>query len=178
MLAFAALSEELKRDFIDIFNDMKHLLKGDDSRASCVWRACDFYSSESVDTLGTNGEMINCGHSHKEGIEFLKADTRGYERYIALYHTPQEHGGCGECRFFLMCKGWCPSSAMNGDWRNRTAHCGTWKTLYKHFEHRMNSRGEKPLSMRQIRKDVEQEMLAAWTMGRNPTIRSILKDMD
>jgi uncharacterized protein len=180
MLFFADVAEELgPRFFIDVFHDITSSLLGNDNRASCVWRACDFYNSASVGILGENGEIINCGHTHnnKDGIEFLKAEKRGYERYITLYHTPQEHGGCSGCRFFLICKGGCPASAMNGDWRNRTMYCTTWKKLCMHFEDRMIARGKTPVSIHSNRKDIERKMLSAWAIGQNPTVKSIQENM-
>src|SRR5205085_33695 len=86
---------------------------------------------------------------------FTKAGMEGFERYIALYHTRQEHGGCKGCRFFLMCKGQCPGTAIDGDWRNRTEHCDVWKTLYRHLEEQMLDRGLCPISDR-----AEREWLA------------------
>ena len=59
----------------------------------------------------------NCGRTNKDGVDYLKSDHQGYERYIALYNTPHEHGGCKGCRFFLMCKGQCPGTAIDGDWQ-------------------------------------------------------------
>jgi len=34
---------------------------------------------------------------------------------VALAATPHAHGGCRDCRFFLMCKGQCPGTAIDGD---------------------------------------------------------------
>ena len=32
-----------------------------------------------------NGQTSNCGRTNKDGIDFTKANTAGYERYLALY---------------------------------------------------------------------------------------------
>ena len=72
-------------------------------------------------------QRSNCGRTNKDGIDFVKSDREGFERYLALYYTPQEYGGCKDCRFFLMCKGQCPGTAIDRDWRNRTEHCEVWK---------------------------------------------------
>src|SRR5205085_10095838 len=86
--------------------------------------------------------------------------------YLALYHTPQEAGGCKDCRFFLMCKGQCPGTAIDGDWRNRTEHCEVWKALFKVLEDEFQAQGKVPLSLRPERVDVEKSAIARWASGR------------
>jgi uncharacterized protein len=118
-----------------------------------------------------NGQRSNCGRTNKDGIDFLKASTPGYERYIALYHTPQANGGCKDCRFFLVCKGQCPGTAIDGDWRNRTEHCEVWKKLFRLIEERLLDRGAFPISVQPNRIYLEQVMLNAWAAGQNPSIQ-------
>ena len=120
-----------------------------------------------------NGQSSNCGRTNKDGIDFIKADEHGFERTVALYHTPQEHGGCQGCRFFLMCKGQCPGTAIDGDWRNRTEHCGVWMTLFTHVERKLLTRGETPLTLSTARKSLERRALAEWRSGRNPQLGSL-----
>ena len=122
------------------------------------------------------GQKSNCGRTNKDGIDFLKADRTGHERYLALYQTPQEFGGCQGCRFFLMCKGQCPGTALDGDWRNRTEHCDVWMELFEHVEGQLQARGVEPLSRKPERLRVERAMVQAWAKGRNPTIEELLTE--
>jgi len=103
-----------------------------------------------------NGQSSNCGRTNKEGIGFIKAETAGYERYLALYRTPQSENGCAGCRFFLMCKGQCPGTSIDGDWRNRTEHCEEWMHLFGVIERRMIVAGKIPLTIQPVRFELEQ----------------------
>ena len=165
-LTFAELVDELGITFFDVFGDIDELLHGDDRKACCVWRGCDYYHAEAIGALGMEGEITNCGHTHKDGIEFLKADVMGYERLVALFRTPQRFGGCLCCRFFLLCKGHCPASATQHDWRNRSMYCETWKILFSHFEERMVQKGEIPVSRNPARKEWEQAAIREWSRGK------------
>ncbi|MGA9770747.1 MAG: radical SAM protein [Blastocatellia bacterium] len=175
LLSFVELESELKSLRFDIFQDMESLMTGQDSRASCVWRACDPYTTEAVRGIEGNGQTSNCGRTNKEGIDFTKAEMPGFERYVALYYTPQEHGGCKGCRFFLMCKGQCPGTAIDGDWRNRTEHCEVWKTLFTHIEKRLVEKEIAPISRLPIRNDLEAAMVKAWASGTNPLMHDLLQ---
>lgn len=177
LLEFASLEEELKTLKLDLFNDMKNLLLAQDKNATCVWRACDPFTTSAVRGVEGFGQRSNCGRTNKDGIDFVKSEDAGFERYIALYSTPQEFGGCQDCRFFLFCKGQCPGTAIDNDWRNRTEHCDIWKELFKVMEERLVSEGKTPLSMQDhAREQVEQKMIAAWIAGYNPPIMSLLEE--
>ena len=177
LLSFCALEPELSNMRLDLFKDMEGLLLVRDEHASCVWRACDPYTTSAVRGVEGFGQRSNCGRTNKEGIDFVKADKPGYERYVALYHTPQEYGGCQGCRFFLMCKGQCPGTAMEGDWRNRTADCATWMTLFEQLESRLEERGIQPISKDGNLCYLEQQMLHEWNHGRNPSLKQKLDEM-
>jgi uncharacterized protein len=110
------------------------MLLGEDGRTSCIWLGCDPYTTNAVRGIEGDGQYSNCGRVNKNGINYVKSDTKGFERYIALYKTPQKYGGCKGCRFFLMCKGNCPGTSIAGDWRNRSEYCKIWKTLYRKIE--------------------------------------------
>ena len=174
-LSFLALEKELTTLRLDLFKDMRNLLLGTDNSTTCVWSACDPYTTRAVQGVEGNGQRSNCGRTNKDGIDFTKAATEGFERYLALYHTPQEHGGCNGCRFFLMCKGQCPGTAIDGDWRNRTEHCQVWKTMYRHLEEQMLDEALSPISARPERKQLERFFLETWTRGQNPTIAYALQ---
>jgi uncharacterized protein len=167
LLGFLALETELPRLNLDVFSDMRKMLVGDDRSTTCVWNACDPYTTRAVRGVEGNGQRSNCGRTNKDGIDFVKSATPGFERYLALYHTPQEAGGCQGCRFFLMCKGQCPGTAIDGDWRNRTEHCAVWKALFTRLEEDMLAKGRRPLSLSRQLKAVEGTFLKAWSAGRN-----------
>jgi uncharacterized protein len=175
-LSFLKLESELKTLRFDLFKDMRNLLVGRDNNSTCVWNACDPFTTRAVRGIEGNGQRSNCGRTNKDGIDFVKSDTEGFERYLALYQTPQEYGGCKDCRFFLMCKGHCPGTAIDGDWRNRTEHCEVWKTLFRVLEERIVLEGTTPLSLDPKRPQIEQEFLKAWWCGRNTYMVQILKN--
>ena len=176
LLAFAEAHESLPEMRLDLFDEMKELLRGQDSNAGCTWRACDPYTTEAVQGIEGNGQSSNCGRTNKEGIGFIKADTAGHERYLALYRTPQSDNGCAGCRFFLMCKGQCPGTSIDRDWRNRTEHCEEWKHLFNIIERRMILAGEVPLTIQPARFEIERRMVEAWRQGKNPSISRTLSE--
>jgi radical SAM protein with 4Fe4S-binding SPASM domain len=166
---------ELKTLRFDIFRDMRNLLLGSDGTVSCVWNACDPYTTRAVRGIEGSGQATNCGRTNKDGIDFVKGDVEGFERYLALYATPQRDGGCKGCRFFLMCKGQCPGTAIGGDWRNRSEYCEVWKQLFHHLERNLRAQGYETVSSRADRKDVESVMLESWASGRNMSIAQALR---
>ncbi len=176
LMSFAELEDELRSMQLDIFREVEALLQGQDKTVSCVWRACDAYTTRSVRGVEGFGHKSNCGRTNKDGIDFLKADLAGHERYLALYQTPQEHGGCQGCRFFLMCKGQCPGTALDSDWRNRTEHCEIWMDLFEYVEGQLQERGVEPLSLKPELPQVEKAMLQAWAEGNNPGNEELLTE--
>jgi uncharacterized protein len=166
LLEFLELQKRMTKLSFDLFSEMRRLLVGDDQGTSCVWNACDPYTTQAVRGVEGQGQRSNCGRTNKDGIDFGKADTPGFERYIALYQTPQDAGGCSGCRFFLMCKGQCPGTAIDGDWRNRTEHCEVWKAVYTRLEAEMLAEGKQPLSLSSRREQVERGLLDGWSHGR------------
>jgi uncharacterized protein len=173
-LRIADLQPELEHIRFDTFGDLLALLRGTDQGAACVWHACDPYTTEAVQGIEGHGESSNCGRTNKDGIDFLKAGSEGFERYLALYHTPQEAGGCKDCRFFFACKGQCPGTAIDGDWRNRTEHCELWKELFGRLEQQMLVHGEEPVSLSPLLPDLEAELVRSWAGGRNSSVSEAL----
>lgn len=163
LLSFADLQQELKEIRFDVLEEMEQGLMGEERRTSCVWHACDPYTTPAVRGVEGNGQTSNCGRTNKDGVDYLKADQSGFERYLALYSTPQADGGCQGCRFFLTCKGQCPGTAIGGDWRNRSELCEVWKRLFEHLEQRLIARGEVPQSVHPKRLQWEQELIEYWT---------------
>jgi len=174
-LSFADLESELTTLHFDVFDDVRNLLRGTDDQTTCVWNACDPYTTRAVRGVEGHGQASNCGRTNKDGIDFLKSRTEGFERYLALHHTPQEHGGCAGCRFFLMCKGQCPGTAIDGDWRNRTRDCDLWKGLFRHFEDELLDAGESPVSVRPERGELEAAFVRLWAQGQTTTIAGITR---
>jgi uncharacterized protein len=166
LVGFLELQKSLRRMTFDLFSDMRRMLAGDDNGTACIWNACDPYTTHAVRGVEGQGQRSNCGRTNKDGIDFGKAGAPGYERYMALYQTPQEAGGCAGCRFFLMCKGQCPGTAIDGDWRNRTEHCEVWKALYARLESDLVNEGKRPLSLSPRRETIERELFEGWSRGR------------
>lgn len=171
-MSFVTLEPELAPLRFDIFDDMRQLLRGHDQAATCVWRACDPYTTRAVQGVEGHGQRSNCGRTNKHGVDFVKAPSEGFERYLALYQTPQSAGGCQGCRFFLQCKGQCPGTAIDGDWRNRTEHCALWMALFERFEREITESGQTPLSLHPDRPGVEATMIEAWGRGANPSLEA------
>lgn len=176
LLAFAEAQSTLPGLHFDLFEEIEALLEGQDGRVGCTWRACDPYTTEAVQGIEGNGQSSNCGRTNKDGVGFIKAQTAGYERYVALYGTPQAEKGCQGCRFFLMCKGQCPGTAVDGDWRNRTEHCEEWKYLFRLIERQMILAGKVPLTIQPLRLDLERMQVQAWKRGENPSLNRLVKD--
>lgn len=165
--AFAAASRDLPRLQIDVFRDLDALLRGRDDGVTCVWRACDPYTTEAVQGLEGDGQRSNCGRTNKDGVDFVKAATPGFERSIALYRTPERDGGCQGCRYFALCKGYCPGTAEGGDWRGRSDHCALWKALFADRERELLAAGVTPVSLHPRRHAIERLLVAGWSRGIN-----------
>lgn len=110
LLACADLQTELQLRFQPI-TDMTQLLLGrdewDGGGVSCIWNACDPYTTRAVQGINGQGQKVNCSRTNKAGVDMEKADRELFVRPLALFQVEQEHGGCGGCRFWLMCKGHC-----------------------------------------------------------------------
>ncbi len=169
---------ELEKTFdnlrFDIFTDFRNMLLGQDENSTCTWRACDPYSTEAVHGMDGEGNLSNCGLTDKEGINFQKPNYQGFERYISLYHTPTKYGGCNGCRFFLSCKGQCPGTALDDDWRNKSENCNVWFYFFEKLEKELIKAGKDPISIKQNRKELELKMLEEWGKGHNPTLSSLI----
>jgi uncharacterized protein len=174
MLYFHGLRNQFPAGFIDILSEMTEMLSGDDRKAACVWRGCDPYTTAAVRGVEGNGQRSNCGRTNKDGIDFVKAAKPGFERYVALWASPESAGGCQGCRFFLACKGYCPGTAEGGDWRQKTEHCGALKQVFAHVEEGLVSAGKMPISLDPRRQAWEQSMVQAWLAGENPELHRLV----
>lgn len=174
MLELLYLQPTFARLRLDAFEDMAKLLTADDGNVTCTWNACDPYTTRAVRGVDGLGNASNCGRTNKDGVDWGKADSEGFERPLVLYATPQAEGGCQGCRFFVACKGQCPGTAIGGDWRNRTEQCGTWMSLFDHMERRLAEKGVVPISRSPMLKAVEIAMIGGWRTGKNFTIQQSL----
>jgi uncharacterized protein len=170
-------TEELTTLRFDVFSDIRKLMTIANEGSTCIWNSCDPYTTRAVQGMDGQGVMSNCGRTNKEGINFKKADKEGFERYLALYNTPEEYQGCKGCRFWLMCKGQCPGTSENGDWRNRSDLCGTWKILFDHFEKDLETKGIIPLSKSPLREKIEQRFIKYWQVGQNPNLHTVYQEV-
>lgn len=173
LLGLLELQKSLRMLTFDLFSEMRLMLQGDDHNTCCVWNACDPYTTAAVRGVEGHGQRSNCGRTNKDGVDFGKAHTPGFERYIALYQTPQEAEGCSGCRFFIMCKGQCPGTAIDGDWRNRTEHCEVWKAVYTKLEADLLSDGQRPLSLSPQREHIERALIDGWARGHNGVLSQV-----
>ncbi len=170
---FADLENSLESLRFDIFREQEASLSLQDGKTACVWRACDPYYTDAVHGIDGDGSRHNCGLTDKEGINYQKPQRQSFQRYLSLYHTPQEAGGCRGCRFFLFCKGQCPGTGIGGDWRLRSENCEVWKELFALAESRLLARDMQPLSLDARLPVFEGAMLAAWESGNNPTLTEL-----
>lgn len=149
----------------EIFTEMANLLLGG-SKANCTWQGCDPLTTPAVRGVDGLGGRQNCGRTNKDGVMWVKTETHGSERYLMLHQTPQADGGCKDCRFFLACKGQCPGTAIDGDWRNRTEHCQIWYRLLEIIETELRLAGKTPVTFDPaLRKAAEDAFLARVSSG-------------
>ena len=178
LTSFMALEGEVPGLRFDLFREMRDLLVGADQKTTCVWYACDPFTTKAVRGVEGQGQRSNCGRTNKDGVDFLKSDKAGFERYLALYQTPQNYGGCQGCRFFLMCKGQCPGTAIANDWRNRTEHCAVWMSIFERLESELISQGRLPLSVSENRSKLEQQALEQWHVGKQFSMSQALRELE
>lgn len=152
---------------IEPFIDIIKLLTEEKPNVSCVWNHCDPLTTAAVQGVGPDGSRSNCGRTNKDGINWLKGDKPGFERYLLLRQTPQEYGGCKDCKFFIFCKGQCPGTAIEGDWRNRTADCKTWYALFERIEQDLIREGKTILSSEK-KDQIERAFVRQWSGNDTP----------
>lgn len=147
------------------FTDIKALLTGS-GNSSCIWNACDPLTTPAVQGISPDGTLSNCGRTNKDGVNWTKADEHGKERYKVLFNTPQEHGGCQGCKYFFACKGQCPGTAIDGDWRNRTVHCVFWYDLIQYIAHDLQKDNVRLLQEEKI-KEIERNLTSTYLPNRD-----------
>lgn len=181
-LDFAEFESELENLRFDKFRDIAKLLIGKDrgngdrdQGVTCVWNACDPWTTSAVRGVLADGTRTNCGRTNKEGIPWVKSPQPSYERYISLYFTPQEEGGCQGCKYFLFCKGQCPGTAIDGDWRKKSEHCKVHYALFEHIEKGLHKYGVQTVTERPDLHELESIMIEGWASGRNMSVQEVLE---
>jgi len=120
---------------IDTYSDIPRMMKGEAFSPTCIWNNCNPFNTSAVYGINSDGSLSNCGRTNKDGVNFLKSDSEGDERYHALLNTPEEYGGCKGCEFFPICGGECPGQSH--DWRVRTSHCSLLKRIFRFYKDRV-----------------------------------------
>jgi len=161
---------------IDVYNDIIKLLKGKDNRTTCTFNACDPYVTSSVADISTNG-VNGCGRPHKDGFEWNKGKTPSYIRELSLYHTPQEYGGCKGCEYFIVCKGHCAGTGINGDWRNRSEYCELHKKMFEQYEKKLEEVNEVPITKHPMKDEIEKIMIEGYENGYAKKIETIMREI-
>lgn len=195
---------ELSTTFTNIkvlnFREIINLLRGEEEKAMCVWRTCDPWNTAAVQGLEGDGSPSHCTRTNKDGIDWLPAEGHGvettwqignfyknkrfHERQLSLYVTPQEHGGCKDCRFWIFCKGQCPgtgeesNSGQYGDWRLRSSYCQTWKDMFEEGERRLKEVGERSLSLSENLKEIEHRFYETWKCGNEINVSAVIADVN
>jgi len=204
MIKLRSISQELKTLKFMNFDELENLLKGNTEKTMCVWRACDPWSTSAVQGLNNEGEPNNCTRGTKDGTSWLPAEGSGqssiwgigpnfttnrfHERQLALYVTPEEHGGCKGCRFWLMCTGYCPGTGIEVDairgnkekseWRTKSSHCRSLKSQFIEIETKLISQGYTPVSQRDDRVELETFIYEQWAQGKECTLDYALSVRD
>lgn len=161
----------------DVFHDINSLLKGKDNYTTCMFNNCDPLNTASVDSIDYEG-VRGCGRPNKNGVDWNKCKTMGFERSYMLYHIPQENGGCKDCKYFIICRGNCPGNGIDGDWRNRSEYCEMWKILFDYFEKKHLEVGIVPITMSPSLKRIERALLDSLRAGQRTTIEYIINNLD
>lgn len=127
-LAEFCLKNDLRwSPFIDVINALQGR-----SRV-CAFSGCDPFCTPSAAEMMGDGSLTNCMRLNKESI-LLRYPRKDNTRNEILAETSQEFGGCKDCKYWSACNGGCPSAAIDGDWRNRTYQCATWKALFAFYD--------------------------------------------
>lgn len=116
----------------------------------CVNAECNVFNAGAAKIIKGDGGTTGCGKTWSavgDGVPFLQGIENDSEydevnaRYRSLIQTPGPYtedepdmGGCKGCKYWNVCKGGCPSSGMDYDYRNRTIWCEAKYALYEKIE--------------------------------------------
>jgi uncharacterized protein len=155
----------------DLFSDALALQRGCDERVTCVFRGCDPLSTPEISVVLADGTVWGCPRI----LHGPKADRPTFSRQLVLRETPQEEGGCQGCRFFILCKGQCPATALDGDVRKRSVHCDVWKAVLTWAENALTEVYTSPVSRRPDLPELEDMMMDDWKHGRYPRVQYVVE---
>jgi uncharacterized protein len=178
MITLAKFFEENKHLSYHPFEDIRSALQGNDEDSICIWNNCDSMNTGAVYGIESDLSISNCGRVNKEGINWHKSESEGYERYISLYNTPDELGGCKGCPYFLFCGGGCPGEGMGGDVRNKTMYCESNRSVFKYYEEQIELAGEIPFTKQTDRIEMESILMSAFSQGQSLKIHEIREYME
>ena len=154
----------------DVSTDLPLMLAGEDDEVTCVWAGCDPYNTTAVCGVGPGGDLQNCGRTNKAGVDWQKAGSYGQERYMVLYHTPQEHGGCAGCPILPHV----PRPMPRHRYQRRLAESQQLLCRVEGFihVHRIADalRGQPPPSLAPHRKELEDQFLAQIAAGQRGSV--------
>jgi uncharacterized protein len=195
MLDLWRFQAELTRLRFKEFDDLIALQRGQAGQ-TCVWNFCDPWNTRSVEGVNGDSTPTQCGRAgSNDGIDWTPAEgfgtpsecrasnwvgNRSHERQMSLYVTPQEHGGCRGCAYWLMCQGHCPGSAVpslkdaEGDWRLRSVYCDVFKAQFREAERRLLEADVLPLSRSPQRERMEHRLYELWASGREAYLDNLV----
>lgn len=161
----------------DIFGDIQKLLLGNDNMTTCLFNGCDPMNTQSVSTIDYNGTK-GCGREYKDGKEWNKQGNTFDNRSLQLYFIPKEEKGCKDCKYFIICKGNCPGTQIDGDWRNRTEYCEFWKSLFEYMNNLLLKSGFQTIIERPDIKLIEKIYIENGIRGHKLYTNNILKELE
>ncbi len=173
-IAIWRVTQRYPGTFVSPYADMLALLAGVDrwtwndgtrGGVGCIWTGCDPSTTPAVYGVDAQGERHLCQRVNKTRTVYVPAAPGPLVRVLALRDTPQEHGGCQGCRQMITCKGNCPGTAIDGDWRNRSRDCETWKGLLEFFEGELVEAGVLPVTLYPNRDEIEARLAEYWSFG-------------
>ena len=123
--------------FIDMVNGLQGKCR------VCTFSSCDIFHTKSATVLVGDGSISNCMRTNEKEI-ILRHPAEYNTRDEILKETPQEFGGCLNCKYFDACHGGCPTQAIDNDWRNRTYLCPFYKALFQFYEKTLDFFGFHP----------------------------------
>lgn len=108
------------------FSDVIHSLKKD-GQCVCTFKDCDIYSTSAANVILGDGSQTNCLRTDI----VLRHPQQLTTRTEILSKVEQMYGGCKDCKYFIYCKGGCPSNTY--DWRLRDRFCASYYTMFEYY---------------------------------------------
>lgn len=125
-------SKKMYQPFRDMVDNLLGLGMG-----TCVFTKCDFYHTDAGRAILGDGSRTCCLKTAGDGRPFVWDSQYSDVRYQILQSIPREEGGCGGCRYWRVCYGFCPSETPRGDWRNKAIYCEAYHACFEYIEKRL-----------------------------------------